>query len=71
MLVQEQQAATGEAAVGMGSTEVLATALDKGFVTKLLQWCCVYLLQAIDLKDCDVYSYKSDGETDPFGESKV
>jgi hypothetical protein len=27
--------------------------------------CCC---QAIDLKDCDVYSYKSDGETDPFGE---
>lgn len=25
------------------------------------------MLQAIDLKDCDVYSYKSDGETDPFG----
>ncbi|KAF6256138.1 Maf1-domain-containing protein [Scenedesmus sp. NREL 46B-D3] len=24
--------------------------------------------EAIDLKDCDVYSYKSDGETDPFGE---
>lgn len=27
-----------------------------------------HALQAIDLKDCDVYSYKSDGETDPFGE---
>lgn len=26
-------------------------------------------LQAIDLKECDVYSYRSDGETDPFGES--
>lgn len=24
--------------------------------------------EAIDLKECDVYSYKSDGETDPFGE---
>lgn len=24
--------------------------------------------EAIDLKDCDVYSYKSDNETDPFGE---
>jgi hypothetical protein len=29
--------------------------------------CCC---QAIDLKDCDVYSYKSDGETDPFGASR-
>ena len=25
--------------------------------------------QAIDMKDCDVYSYKSDLETDPFGEN--
>eukprot|EP00879_Flechtneria_rotunda_P003987 GHRR01004227.1.p2 GENE.GHRR01004227.1~~GHRR01004227.1.p2 ORF type:complete len:240 (+),score=62.72 GHRR01004227.1:2343-3062(+) len=24
--------------------------------------------EAIDLKECDVYSYNSDGETDPFGE---
>jgi hypothetical protein len=24
--------------------------------------------QLVDLKACDVYSYKSDGETDPFGE---
>lgn len=24
--------------------------------------------EAIDLKDCDVYTYKSDSETDPFGE---
>lgn len=24
--------------------------------------------EAIDTNDCDVYSYKSDGETDPFGE---
>lgn len=29
--------------------------------------CCV-LAQAIDLKDCDVYTYKSDNDTDPFGE---
>jgi hypothetical protein len=29
--------------------------------------CCLLYLQAIDLKECDVYSYKSDGETDPFG----
>lgn len=27
-----------------------------------------HAVQAIDLKECDVYSYKSDGETDPFGE---
>lgn len=24
--------------------------------------------EAIDLKDCDVYSYKSDLDSDPFGE---
>ena len=24
--------------------------------------------QAIQLKDCDVYSYKSEGDADPFGE---
>ena len=23
--------------------------------------------EAVELQDCDVYSYKSDGETDPFG----
>ena len=23
--------------------------------------------EAVTLKDCDVYSYKSDGEDDPFG----
>ena len=23
--------------------------------------------EAVALQDCDVYSYKSDGETDPFG----
>lgn len=41
-----------------------------------LPFCCFCLpmcvplcvSQAIDLKECDVYSYKSDGETDPFGE---
>lgn len=26
------------------------------------------MMQAIDLKDCDVYSYQSDLEADPFGE---
>lgn len=25
-------------------------------------------MQAIDLRDCDVYSYKSDGELDPLSE---
>lgn len=30
--------------------------------------CLLCIMQAIDLKDCDVYSYKTDGETDPFGE---
>ena len=24
--------------------------------------------EAVTLQDCEVYSYKSDGETDPFGE---
>lgn len=28
-----------------------------------------FALQAIVLKECDVYSYKSDLETDPFGMS--
>ena len=26
--------------------------------------------EAVALQDCDVYSYKSDGETDPFGEGE-
>lgn len=25
--------------------------------------------EAVTLQDCEVYSYKSDGETDPFGKS--
>ncbi len=29
----------------------------------------LFALQAIVLKECDVYSYKSDLETDPFGMS--
>jgi hypothetical protein len=39
-----------------------------------LRPCCAMLYcvdQAIDLKECDVYSYKSDGETDPFGEHET
>lgn len=28
------------------------------------------VLQAIQLKDCDVYSYKSEGDADPFGEAQ-
>ena len=27
--------------------------------------------EAVSLQDCDVYSYKSDGETDPFGEGAL
>ena len=26
--------------------------------------------EAVTLKDCDVYSYKSDGEDDPFGAAR-
>lgn len=37
---------------------------EKGFLDCL--WTAID--EAIDLKDCDVYSYKSDLETDPFGE---
>lgn len=37
---------------------------DKPFLDTL--WTSID--EAIDLKECDVYSYKSDGETDPFGE---
>ncbi len=32
----------------------------------LTDMCCA--AQAIELKQCDVYSYKTDFETDPFGE---
>jgi hypothetical protein len=35
----------------------------------LLLLLLLLLPQAIDMNDCDVYSYKSDGETDPFGAS--
>lgn len=27
--------------------------------------------EAVNLQDCDVYSYKSDGETDPFGMART
>lgn len=27
--------------------------------------------EAVALQECEVYSYKSDGETDPFGESSL
>ena len=27
--------------------------------------------EAIELPDCDVYSYKSDGEADPFGAART
>ena len=31
----------------------------------------VSAMQAISLQDCDVYSYKSDGETDPLSTSQL
>lgn len=36
--------------------------------TPFLECLWTAISEAIDLKDCDVYSYKSDLETDPFGE---
>lgn len=34
---------------------------------KLLDTLWAAIDEAIELKGCDVYSYQSDGETDPFG----
>ena len=29
---------------------------------------CAWLLQAVTLQNCDVYSYKGDGDLDPLSE---
>ena len=57
--------------VEKGFLDCLWTAIDEVSSTLSKAFCVAYpnasSLQAIDLKDCDVYSCKSDLETDPFG----
>jgi len=38
------------------------------FVLAVANHISAHVFQAINLKDCDVYTYQSDMETDPFGE---
>lgn len=39
--------------------------------TSIIPLLLLHPLQAVDLKDCELYSYQSDLDTDPFGEQRL
>ena len=50
------------------ATHALDIMLGRRNVQAWFKLCAPACMQAIELKNCDVYSYQSDLETDPFGE---